>query len=87
MPQDLYAAMPAGVPNLQFTPVLSRADESWAGARGHVQDVLLGQNPALANATVYACGSDAMIHAARAALLAAGLPARRFHSDAFVSSS
>ena len=87
VPQDLYAAMPAGVPNLQFTPVLSRADESWAGARGHVQDVLLGQNPALADAAVYACGSDAMIHAARAALLAAGLPARRFHSDAFVSSS
>lgn len=85
--QDLYAAMPTDVPNLQFTPVLSRADSSWAGARGHVQDVLLADAPALDRAAVYACGSDAMIHAARTALLAAGLPPRRFHSDAFVSSN
>jgi CDP-4-dehydro-6-deoxyglucose reductase len=34
-----------------------------------------------------ACGSDAMIHSARQALTAAGLPERRFHSDAFVPSS
>jgi CDP-4-dehydro-6-deoxyglucose reductase, E3 len=87
VPQDLYAAVPDDVPDLLFTPVLSRADASWAGARGHVQDVLLRAAPALDNATVYACGSDAMIHAARTALLAAGLPARRFHSDAFVSSN
>jgi CDP-4-dehydro-6-deoxyglucose reductase len=36
---------------------------------------------------VYACGSDDMIHGARAALLAAGLPEERFHSDAFVCSA
>jgi CDP-4-dehydro-6-deoxyglucose reductase, E3 len=87
VPQDLYATLPSDVANLQYTPVLSRADASWAGARGHVQDVLLGQNPALGDATVYACGSDEMIHAARSALVGAGLPARRFHSDAFVSSN
>jgi CDP-4-dehydro-6-deoxyglucose reductase, E3 len=36
---------------------------------------------------VYACGSDAMIRTARERLLASGLPARQFHSDAFVASS
>jgi CDP-4-dehydro-6-deoxyglucose reductase len=35
---------------------------------------------------VYACGSDAMINSAKAKLLQAGLPAKRFYSDAFVSS-
>ena len=49
--------------------------------------VLLRLQPNLANAAVYACGSDAMIHGARDALLGAGLPERRFHSDAFVCSA
>ena len=67
-------------------PVLSRADESWSGARGHVQDVLLAQGGDLSNTQVYACGSPAMIDSAQAALTAAGLPSRAFYSDAFVSS-
>ena len=78
----------AALPGTQhFIPVLSRADEGWTGARGHVQDVLLALQPDLRNAAVYACGSDAMIHDARNALLRAGLPAGRFHSDAFVCSA
>ncbi len=85
VPHDLYAD-PTLAKGLRFHPVLSRADASWGGARGHVQDVLLAEQPELGNAVVYACGSDAMIHSARAALDAAGLPSRRFFSDAFVSS-
>ncbi len=57
-----------------------------AGARGHVQDVLLQRPYPWAETVVYACGSPAMIDDARAALAAAGLPPRRFLSDAFVSS-
>ncbi len=87
VPPDLYAELPPGDAAVVFTPVLSRAGADWSGARGHVQDVLLAGAPRLQNAAVYACGSDAMIHAARTALAAAGLPARRFHSDAFVSSN
>ncbi|HEY4080084.1 MAG TPA: 2Fe-2S iron-sulfur cluster-binding protein [Burkholderiaceae bacterium] len=71
---------------IDYVPVLSRADESWSGARGHVQDVLLTEGRDLANTQVYACGSPAMIDSAQASLTAAGLPARAFFSDAFVSS-
>lgn len=84
---DIYAKPSAGDIALRFTPVLSRADAIWRGARGHVQDVLLAKGPELQNAVVYACGSAAMIHSAREALIAGGLPPKRFFSDAFVSSN
>ena len=83
---DLFWSPDAGLPGLQYTPVLSRADASWAGARGHVQDVLLRQAPRLDAAQVYACGSPAMLAAAQRSLLAAGLPAQAFHAEAFVCS-
>jgi len=89
-PQDLY--LQPGRPGLQYTPVLSRAGAGWAGARGHVQQVLLQQvllqqtPPDWAQAQVYACGSAAMVQGARDSLLAAGLPARQFFADAFVAS-
>jgi CDP-4-dehydro-6-deoxyglucose reductase, E3 len=83
---DLYW-QPPDLQRLRFVPVLSRADKSWTGARGHVQDVLLNDHPDLPNTLVYACGSDAMIHSAQLQLRAAGLPDRHFHSDAFVCSA
>ncbi len=83
---DLYWQAPK-LPGLRFVPVLSRADASWDGARGHVQDIFLNDRPNLLNTLVYACGSDAMIHSARSQLLAAGLPGRHFRSDAFVCSA
>lgn len=84
--QDLYADPSTALSNLRFTPVVSRPGLGWDGARGHVQQVCLRHRPAPTNAVVYACGSDAMIHSARTALIAAGLQPRRFYSDAFVSS-
>lgn len=87
VPADLYLDV-AGMPGThRFIPVLSRTDADWPGARGHVQDVLLDLRPDLSNTAVYACGSDAMIHGARDSLQGAGLPGRRFHSDAFVCSA
>lgn len=71
----------------RFVPVLSRADTTWSGARGHVQDVLLTEEPDWDRTNVYACGSDVMIQDARLKLLAAGLAERRFFSDAFVCSA
>lgn len=86
-PADLFWAPDFPALPLQFTPVLSRADACWAGARGHVQQVLLASAGKLAHTDVYACGSPAMIFSARQALVAAGLPARQFHADAFVSAT
>lgn len=88
-PEDLYW-QPEGFEDqgaFRFVPVLSRAGGDWVGERGHVQDVALRRHPYLADALVYACGSDAMIHGAQVKLHAAGLPDRQFHSDAFVCSA
>lgn len=81
-PLDSLGALPA----VRVVPVLSRAGDDWTGERGHVQAAMLRQHAYLADTLVYACGSDAMIHGAQAALHAAGLPERQFHSDAFVCS-
>lgn len=84
---DHYMDM-ASVPHVgRYTPVLSQPPSDWTGARGHIQDVLMAEVTDFSNTLVYACGSDLMIHAARSALVAAGLPGRRFFSDAFVSSA
>ena len=90
--EDLYLDPRADLPGLRYVPVLSRGDIDWAGAKGHVQDVLAHEvshalAPALAGAAVYACGSEAMIHGARRLLTDIGLPEGRFYFDAFVSSN
>jgi CDP-4-dehydro-6-deoxyglucose reductase, E3 len=72
---------------VDFITVLSRAGAEWNGPRGHIQDVFLDGGPDLSRVAVYACGSDAMIHSARALLLEHGLDPQHFHSDAFVSSA
>jgi CDP-4-dehydro-6-deoxyglucose reductase len=84
---DLYFDM-AALPNIQkYIPVLSRADATWEGERGYIQDALLRQTSDLRNGVVYACGSDTMINSAKSALMTAGLPSQHFYSDAFVCSS
>jgi CDP-4-dehydro-6-deoxyglucose reductase len=85
--QDLYWDPAKLEVEHRFIPVLSRAQGDWAGTRGYVQHALLADNPVLQQTSVYACGSDAMIRSAREMLTAAGLPERRFHSDAFVCSA
>ena len=84
---DLYWDPGASEVQHRFVPVLSRSGVGWGGARGHVQQALLADLPKLQETMVYACGSDAMIHGARAQLTAAGLPEERFRSDAFVCSA
>lgn len=85
-PQDLYSDPGQWHPASRYVPVLSRASEGWTGTRGYVQNALLADLPDLSNTVVYACGSDAMIQSAKAALTQAGLPDKRFYSDAFVPS-
>lgn len=84
---DLYWRPDESLPIDHYVPVLSRADSAWSGARGYVQQALLDGGPDLAVTIVYACGSAAMIHDARDALMRAGLPGHRFLSDAFVAST
>lgn len=86
-PQEHYWRPGDGLPAMEFLPVASRPPADWPGLRGHVQDVFLAGKPDLARTWVYACGSNEMIASAQRQLEAAGLPSKRFHSDAFVCSS
>lgn len=69
-----------------FIPVQSRPANDWLGAKGYVQEVLLGLAPNLKNAAIYACGSVAMIQSTKERAVNAGLPEKYFYSDAFVCS-
>jgi len=73
--------------DIGFHHLLSGSDDAWGGKRGYVQQAALADGFDPADTMVYACGSDAMIASAREAFAARGLPARRFLSDAFVSSN
>jgi CDP-4-dehydro-6-deoxyglucose reductase, E3 len=86
-PVDFYSDITSIMGRHRYTPVLSRPEADWSGARGYVQDALLSSAPSLRESVVYACGSDAMIHSAKKALFKAGLPEHCFLSDAFVSSA
>ncbi len=89
-PDDFYleaSALTAGIEYIRYQPVLSRADASWSGPVGYVQDILPSSLPNLSNAAVYACGSAAMIEGAKALLTERGLNPKHFFSDAFVCSS
>jgi len=87
VPQDIYWNPEDVGLALRYFPVLSRADSSWTGARGYLQQAVLQSSANLEQAVVYACGSLAMIVSARAQMVAAGLNVHRFYADAFVSSS
>lgn len=85
-PEDFYIDITTIPGQHRYVPIISRSSEGWEGAKGYVQDHLLSLAPDLSNAAVYACGSDSMINSAKQSLCSAGLPSKRFYSDAFVSS-
>ena len=85
--KDIYWQPELSSPAVFFVPVLSRPNDSWKGRTGYVQDVLEHDGIDLADAVVYACGSEHMIHSAKEKLVTLGLPRKNFYSDAFVSSN
>ena len=70
---------------IDYTPVLSEpaSDGDWAGATGFVHQQVLADHPDLSGFDVYMSGPPPMIHAARDAFIAAGLPADRLFYDSF----
>ena len=61
----------------RFLPVLSRADESWQGRRGHVQTHVLEAIGDRRDVNVYVCGMKAMVDDLRAQLKALGFDRKR----------
>ncbi|MDO5640210.1 MAG: FAD-binding oxidoreductase [Neisseria sp.] len=86
---DLYrlqeaADLIAQLPDARFTPVLSRPDDGWQGARGYIQAHVAADYSDLSDHEVYACGSTDMIEGAQKHLeTERGLPPEAFFSDAF----
>lgn len=85
--EDLYMNFASFENKVHYIPTLSRPSEHWQGSQGYVQQVLMDRFENLSNTAVYACGSEIMIQDAKNSLIAAGLPANRFYSDAFVCSA
>ena len=77
---DLIGAKP-----INYVPVLSNTEtnDAWQGRSGFVHHAVLADFPDLAAVQVSACGSPAMIDAARADFVRAGLPEVDFFADAF----
>jgi CDP-4-dehydro-6-deoxyglucose reductase len=73
--------------DIGFHHLLSGVNGNWDGRRGYVQEAAISDGFDPAETVVYACGSNAMIGSARTVFTSLGLPARRFFSDAFVSSN
>lgn len=74
------------LPGFRYVPVLSEAgaEDDWHGRTGLVHRAVIEDLPDLSAHEVYACGSPAMIDAARSELTAqCGLPKEAFFADAF----
>lgn len=69
---------------LNYIPVLSKANQSWKGKVGYIQDVMVNYISDLSETTVYACGSKKMIDDSFDLLQKKGLKENRFYSDAFL---
>ncbi len=72
--------------HIQYTPVISSVDKTWQGRTGLVHQAVVDDFDDLAPYHVYACGSLAMIDAAKTAFFAKGLQEPHFYADAFVPS-
>jgi len=70
-------------PNVSYIPVLSDNDSDWNGRRGLVHKAVLEDFNDLSSHEIYACGSPAMIDAARNDFIAMGANPDKFFYDAF----
>jgi len=73
------------IPQLQYIPVLSAADDDseWQGRRGMVHQAVLQDIQDFANWQVYCCGAPPMVNACQTSFIAQGLKPEHFFSDAF----
>ena len=82
---DLPAKWAQKYPWFTFVPVLSEGDAVPGHRTGFVHQAVMDDHASLAGHEVYACGSPAMIQAARQAFVdERGLPRDAFFCDAFV---
>lgn len=87
---ELAQSWEQSLPDFRYVPVLSeaRGDDAWTGRAGLVHEAVMADLPDLSRHHVYACGTRAMVDAARADFIArCGLAPDAFFSDAFVTAA
>jgi CDP-4-dehydro-6-deoxyglucose reductase len=88
---DLYqlsTALEWNHPNVRFVPILSdpTVECQWEGRTGLAHRIVMADFPDLSGHQVYACGSPAMVEAARADFVSlCGLPREEFFADSFLT--
>ncbi len=69
--------------DFRYVPVLSRAEASWQGRRGYVQDAVAGDFNDLSEHSIYLCGSPRMIFDAKQMFLARRASAENLYTEGF----
>jgi ferredoxin-NADP reductase/Fe-S-cluster-containing hydrogenase component 2 len=78
------AALAARNPNLRATVTMSRADGSWDGRNGQIDEALLAEAvPDIASVRSHICGPPAMMAAVKTALVGLGVPEAQIRTEAF----
>ena len=72
-----FETLEAAHPSLRFWPTLSRAEETWAGRRGHVQTHLAEALGGRTDIDVYICGLKLMVDDVRGRLKELGFDRKR----------
>jgi CDP-4-dehydro-6-deoxyglucose reductase len=94
-PSDLYLdqlcrAWAGDIPDFKYIPVISDAlaEDAWQGRTGFVHQAVMADHPKLKDFQAYACGSPAMVNAARDDFSAkCHLPEEEFFADSFTSAA
>lgn len=77
-------ALASRFPNVKVTCVCSQEDPTWRGPTGRIDSqMLLTLVPDLHNRTIFACGPEEYMKAARACLDAIGVTPSRYHQESF----
>ncbi|PWQ95807.1 FAD-binding oxidoreductase [Leucothrix pacifica] len=89
--EGFYSILPSewakGYEWINYHPVCSTPSSSWQGRTGLVHHAVLADFPSLSSMDVFACGSPAMIEAAKSDFIQAGLVPSSFYADAFLPSN
>lgn len=81
---DRFESLAANASWFRYHPILSRADESWRGARGRLDARRLMAGPANPRAAhYYFCARESVMREWIDALLATGVPATHLHWESF----
>ncbi|MER8911982.1 hybrid-cluster NAD(P)-dependent oxidoreductase [Mesorhizobium sp. M0854] len=77
-------ALATRFPNVHVTCICSHGDPAWTGPTGRINsEMLLTLVPDLHSRTIFACGPESYIKAARSCLDAIGLAPSQYHEESF----